>query len=179
MAAIPFDSGNTLAANSLLTPFKKAMSTHTIENKLKEMGLSLPSAAAPAGNYLPYRINGDTLVLAGVICSRDGAMTHTGAVGAAHSIESAQEAAKVCALNALAAIKSALGSLDRVREFIFVAGYVNAVQGFADSPAVINGASNLFAEVFGEAGKHARAAVSVSGLPKDSTVEIQVTVTFD
>ncbi len=151
----------------------------SIEKKLHEMGLTLPSPAAPAGNYLPYRIHGDTLILAGVICSRDGEMTHTGAVGEHQTIESAQEAARVCALNALASIKSALGSLDRVRTFLFVSGFVNAVPGFSDSPAVINGASDLFAAVFGEAGKHARAAVSVSGLPKDTTVELQVTVSFD
>lgn len=151
----------------------------TIESNLEALGLTLPTPPAPAGNYLPYRIHGNMLVLAGVICMRDGKMSHTGPVGAAHTIESAQEAARVCALNAIAGIKGALGSLDRVREFIFVAGYVNGVPGFADSPAVINGASDLFAEVFGEAGKHARAAVSVSGLPKDSTVELQVTVAFD
>lgn len=152
---------------------------NTIENRLKALGHTLPPPPAPAGNYVPHRINGNTLVLSGVLSMRDGAMTHTGAVGATQTVESGREAAVVCALNSLAAIKAALGSLDRVRAFIFVSGFVNGVPGFADSPAVINGASDLFGEVFGEAGKHARAAVSVSGLPKDATVEIQVTVTFE
>lgn len=147
-----------------------------IESRLADLGLTLPSAPAPAGNYVPWRVHGQTLYLSGVICSRDGKMTHTGQVGAEQTVASAQEAARVCALNTLANIKAALGSLDRVEQFLFVAGYVNAVSGFAESPAVLNGASNLFAEVFGEAGKHARAAVAVCGLPAHSTVEIQVTV---
>jgi enamine deaminase RidA (YjgF/YER057c/UK114 family) len=103
-------------------------------------------------------------------------MTHTGQVGAEQTVETAQEAARVCTLNALANIKAALGSLDRVEQFLFVSGYVNGVNGFAESPAVINGASNLLVEIFGEAGKHARAAVAVCGLPLESTVELQITV---
>lgn len=87
-------------------------------------------------------------------------------------------AARVCALNTLASIKLALGSLDRVKEFLYVGGYVNAVSGFSESPQVINGASDLFAALYGEAGKHARAAVAVAGLPRNATVEIQVTVRF-
>lgn len=149
-----------------------------IENKLREMGHELPAMAVPAGSYVPYRIHGDTLVLSGVLCLRDGKMTHTGAVGREQSIEAAQEGARVCALNTIAAIKHALGSLERVTAFLFVSGFVNAEAGFTESPAVINGASDLFAEAFGEAGRHARAAVAVAGLPKDSTVEIQVTVAF-
>ena len=86
---------------------------------------------------------------------------------------------RVCALNTLAAIKSALGRLDRVKEFLFVSGFVNGVAGFSDSPQVINGASDLFGKLYGEAGKHARAAVAVAGLPRNATVEIQVTVRFE
>jgi enamine deaminase RidA (YjgF/YER057c/UK114 family) len=103
-------------------------------------------------------------------------MTHTGQVGAAHNVQSAYEGARVCALNLLAAIKSATGDLAAVKRFITVTGYVNAVSGFADSPAVINGASDLLVAVFGDAGKHARAAVAVAGLPKNSTVEVQAVV---
>jgi enamine deaminase RidA (YjgF/YER057c/UK114 family) len=149
-----------------------------IEKKLSELGLTLPPAPVPGGNYLPYRISGNTLYLAGVIAVQDGKMTHTGQVGDTQTIESGYAAARVCALNALAGIKAALGSLDKVSQFLYVGGYVNAVAGFPDSPKVINGASDLFAEVFGEAGKHARAAVAVAGLPANSTVEIQTIVEF-
>jgi enamine deaminase RidA (YjgF/YER057c/UK114 family) len=91
-------------------------------------------------------------------------------------VQTANKSAEVCALNTLANIKAAVGSLDKVARIVFVSGFVNAVDGFADSPAVINGASDLFLKVFGDAGKHARAAVAVNGLPKGSTTEVQVVV---
>jgi enamine deaminase RidA (YjgF/YER057c/UK114 family) len=147
-----------------------------IETKLAALGLVLPAPAAPGGSYLPYRLHGDTLILAGVISSFNGQMTHVGQVGKEHTIETAREAAKICALNVLTNLQLALGSLDRVEAFLYVGGYVNGVSGFADAPAVINGASDLFVELFGDAGRHARAAVAVAGLPKNATVEIQVTV---
>lgn len=147
-----------------------------IETKLASLGLVLPEPAAPGGSYLPYRLHGDTLILAGVISSFNGQMTHVGQVGREHTIETAREAARICALNVLTNLKLALGSLDRVEAFLYVGGYVNGVSGFADAPAVINGASDLFVELFGDAGRHARAAVAVAGLPKNATVEIQVTV---
>jgi enamine deaminase RidA (YjgF/YER057c/UK114 family) len=147
-----------------------------IAAKLAALGLTLPAAPTPGGSYLPHRLHGNTLILAGVISTFNGQMTHTGQVGAAHTVETAREAAKICALNVLAAIQGALGSLDRVEAFLYVGGYVNAVSGFADAPAVINGASDLFVELYGEAGRHARAAIAVAGLPKNATVEIQVTV---
>jgi enamine deaminase RidA (YjgF/YER057c/UK114 family) len=147
-----------------------------IENKLADLGLVLPAPAAPGGSYLPFRLHGDTLILAGVISSFNGQMTHVGQVGKEHTIETAREAAKICALNVLTNLKLALGSLDRVEAFLYVGGYVNGVSGFADAPAVINGASDLFVELFGDVGRHARAAVAVAGLPKNATVEIQVTV---
>ncbi len=147
-----------------------------IETKLATLGLTLPAPAAPGGSYLPYRLHGNTLILAGVISSFNGQMTHVGQVGKEHTIETAREAAKICALNVLTNLKLALGSLDRVEAFLYVGGYVNGVSGFADAPAVINGASDLFVELFGDAGRHARAAVAVAGLPKNATVEIQVTV---
>ncbi len=148
-----------------------------IENRLAELGLTLPAAPSPGGNYVPHRIHGETLVLAGVISARDGVVT-AGQVGHERTVEEGYAAARVCALNALAAIKGALGRLDRVQEFIYLGGYVNAVAAFDQSPQVINGASDLFAGLYGEAGKHARAAVAVAGLPRNATVEIQVTVRF-
>ena len=149
-----------------------------IETKLAALGLALPPPPSPGGNYVPHRINGNTLVLAGVIAIRDGVVTHAGQVGREQTVENGYAAAQVCALNSLAAIKGALGRLDRVKEFIHLGGYVNAVAGFGESPQVINGASDLFVKLYGEPGKHARAAIAVAGLPRNATVEIQVTVSF-
>jgi len=146
------------------------------EAKLAELGLELPAVAAAAGNYLPTVQSGNLLHCAGTICIANGQMTHTGQVGREQTVESGYQAARICALNTLANIRAATGSLDRVARVVMVNGFVNAVSGFADSPAVINGASDLFVAVFGDAGKHARAAVGVAGLPKGSTVEIQVIV---
>ena len=150
-----------------------------IEEKLEKLGLTLPTAPVPAASYLPFRINGNTLILSGVISVRDGVVTHAGQVGRDQTVESGYAAARVCALNTLASAKLALGRLDRVKEFLYVAGYVNAVAGFDQSPQVINGASDLFVELYGERGRHARAAIAVAGLPRNATVEIQVTLLFD
>lgn len=146
------------------------------EAKLAELGLTLPTPPAAAGSYVPTVRTGNLLYCAGTICMVAGQMTHTGQVGKEQTVQAGYKAAEVCALNTLANIKAATGSLDRVARIVFVSGFVNAVDGFADSPAVINGASDLFLKVFGEAGKHARAAVAVNGLPKGSTAEVQVVV---
>lgn len=148
----------------------------SIEQHIAELGIKLPGTPAAAGNYVPSVRTGNLLFLSGTICALDGKLTHTGQLGAEHSVESGYEAAQVCALNALANIKAALGSLDAVARVVMVNGFVNAVSGFSDSPAVINGASDLFVKVFGDTGRHARAAVAVAGLPRNSTVEIQVVV---
>lgn len=148
----------------------------TPEARLNELGLKLPQLPAPGGNYLPFVRVGNLLYLAGTICTHEGKMTHTGQVGAEQTVASAYEGAKICGLNLLAAVAAGAGSLSKVRRFVTVAGYVNAVSGFAESPAVINGASDLFVAVFGDSGKHARAAVAVAGLPKNSTVEVQAVV---
>ena len=146
------------------------------EASLTALGLALPNPPAAAGSYVPTVRTGDLLYCAGTICMVNGQMTHTGQVGKEHTVQSAQKAAEVCALNTLANIKAAVGSLDAVARIVMVNGFVNAVDGFADSPAVINGASDLFVKIFGDAGKHARAAVAVNGLPRGSTVEIQIVV---
>jgi enamine deaminase RidA (YjgF/YER057c/UK114 family) len=146
------------------------------EAKLAELGLKLPDAPAAGGNYVPSVRVGNLLYCAGTISSFNGKMTHEGQVGREQTIPSGYESAKICALNTLTNIKTAAGSLEQVARFVYVGGYVNAVSGFADSPAVINGASDLFVALFGEAGKHARAAVAVAGLPKNSTTEVQVIV---
>lgn len=146
------------------------------ENTLSKLGIVLPEPPAAGGNYVPCKRVGNLLYLAGVIATRDGEITHAGQVGDIQTVESGYAAARVCALNALAVIRQATGSLDSVGQIVSLSGYVNAVAGFPSSPQVINGASDLLVEVFGEAGLHARAAVAVAGLPKDSTVEIQLIV---
>ena len=150
-----------------------------IESRLKELGYSVPETPVAAGNYLPYRISGNQLFLSGVLPIRDGQITHVGKVGQEQSEESGYEAARNCVITALANIKGALGSLDRVSQFLLVSGYVNGVEGFPNSPKVINGASDFLVELFGDAGRHARAAVSVSGLPMNVTVELQITLEFE
>jgi enamine deaminase RidA (YjgF/YER057c/UK114 family) len=148
----------------------------TPEQKLAELGLALPAAPVAAGNYLPTVRTGQLVYCAGTICALDGKMTHTGQVGREQTVETGFASARICALNTLANLKAELGSLDRIARFVFVGGYVNAVSGFPDSPAVVNGASDLFVAAFGDTGKHARAAVAVAGLPKNATTEIQVVV---
>ncbi|MDE3084486.1 MAG: RidA family protein [Verrucomicrobiota bacterium] len=148
----------------------------TPEAKLKELGIELPAAPAAAGNYVPTVRTGNLLYCAGTICLLNGQMTHVGQVGKERTVQEGYKAAEICALNTLANIKAAVGSLDKVARIVLVNGFVNAVDGFAESPAVINGASDLFVKIFGDAGKHARAAVAVNGLPRGSTAEIQVVV---
>jgi len=147
-----------------------------IEKKLSDLGITLPAPPAAGGNYVPYKRVGNMLYLAGVIASHEGEITHEGQVGDTQTVESGYQAARICALNSLAVIRQAAGSLDAVKQIVSLSGYVNAVAGFPSSPLVINGASDLFLEVLGDAGMHARAAVAVAGLPKNSTVEIQLIV---
>jgi len=148
----------------------------SLENRLQELGFDLPEPPAPAGSYVPFVRVGNVLHVAGAICLQQGEMTHTGKVGGPRDLIYAQKAAEVCVLNSLAVVKSAAGSLEAIKQVVFVNGFVNATEGFTDSPAVVNGASDLLVNLLGEKGKHARAAVAVSGLPKDSTVEIQMIV---
>ena len=144
------------------------------EAKLAELGLTLPNPPAAAGSYVPTVRTGNLLFCAGTIAVFNGQQTHIGQVGKEQTIETAKKAAEICVLNTLANIKAAVGSLDRVTRIVMVNGFVNAIDGFTDSPAVINGASDLLVKVFGEAGKHARAAVASNGLPRGTTVEVVV-----
>lgn len=148
----------------------------TTEERLKELGIELPGAPAPAGNYVPAYQIGKLLYLSGAICLVNGEMTHTGKVGADRDIAYGQAAARVCALNLLAVAKAHLGDLDRIKQVVHLGGFVNGVPGFADSPAVINGASDTMVEILGDRGRHTRAAVAVTGLPKDTTVEITAVI---
>lgn len=144
------------------------------EAKLAELGLTLPNPPSAAGSYVPTVRTGNLLFCAGTIAVFNGQQTHIGQVGKEQTVESAKKAAEICVLNTLANIKAAVGSLDQVTRIVMVNGFVNAVDGFSDSPSVINGASDLLVKVFGDAGKHARAAVATNGLPRGTTVEVQV-----
>lgn len=146
-----------------------------IESRLKELGIVLAALPEPGGNYLPARTVGNMVYLAGVISMLDGKLI-TGTVGAGRTLDEGYAAARACALTQLAVLKRHLMSLDQVKAIVTVNGYVNAVPGFADSPKVINGASDLFVELFGDAGRHVRAAIGVSGLPRNALVELQMTV---
>lgn len=161
---------------ALRRPYRNRFPRMNAESNLAQLGLVLPNPPAAAGSYVPTVRTGNLLYCAGTICAIDGQMTHTGQVGKEQTVETAKKSAEICALNTLANIKSAVGSLDNVARVVMVNGFVNAVDGFAESPAVINGASELFLKVFGDAGKHARAAVAVNGLPRGSTTEVQVIV---
>jgi enamine deaminase RidA (YjgF/YER057c/UK114 family) len=151
------------------------MAATKIEARLKDLGIILPGLPQPGGNYLPARTVGQMVYLAGVISIRDGEVI-TGTAGAARTIDEGYAAARACALIQLAVLKTHLGSLDEVKSIVTVNGYVNAVPGFPDSPKVINGASDLFVEIFGEAGRHARTAIGVPALPRNALVELQMTV---
>jgi enamine deaminase RidA (YjgF/YER057c/UK114 family) len=150
----------------------------TIEQKLAELGLELPTVAAPAGAYVPAVISGNLVFTAGQIPLVDGVLMATGKVGNEISPEFAKEIAQRCALNALAAIKSVLGDLSRVKRVVKVVGFVASTPEFTGQPGVLNGASELLGKVFGDAGLHARSAVGVASLPLDAPVEVELIVEF-
>ena len=144
------------------------------ETRLQELGLTLPTPPAAAGAYVPAVRTGNLLYLAGTLPIREGKVVSPGKVGGEIDLAQAAEAARLCTLNALANAKASLGSLNQVVRVVMVNGFVNGVDGFSDSPKVLNGASEFLLQVFGEAGKHARAAVSVNGLPLGASVEVQI-----
>ena len=141
--------------------------------RLAELGIELPAAPSPAGNYVAAMQVGKLLYLSGAICLVNGEMTHTGKIGETRDIAYGQAAARVCALNLLAVAKDQIGDLDKISRIVQLNGFVNGIPGFVESPAVINGASDILVEILGDRGRHTRAAVAVTGLPKDTCVEIQ------
>jgi enamine deaminase RidA (YjgF/YER057c/UK114 family) len=145
--------------------------------KLRELEASLPPAPQPVGSYVPVLRVGNLVFTSGTLPMRNGVLAYTGAVGSyAIPVEIGQEAAKLCALNCLSILKGELGSLDRIVRIVKVTGYVSSARAFFDHPSVLNGASNFLVEVFGERGKHVRAAVGVAALPLDASVEIDMIV---
>ena len=154
----------------------------TVEARLAELGITLPEVAAPVAAYVPAVISGNLVFTSGQLPFIAGALPATGKVGDGHGLVPAADAkdyARVAILNALAAVKGVLGSLDRVTRIVKVTGFVASVPEFTGQPGVINGASELLGEIFGEVGAHARSAVGVPVLPLDSPVEIEVIVAFE
>jgi enamine deaminase RidA (YjgF/YER057c/UK114 family) len=146
-----------------------------IEERIAELGLELPSPPKPAGAYIPVVVEGSMVYVSGQVPFQSGTVPELfkGKLTSDVSIETAQKAARICTLNALSHIKVALGELDRVKKFIRLSGYVNSDPSFTDQPKVLNAASDLLADIFGDAGKHSRVAIGVSSLPLGSAVEIE------
>ncbi len=148
-----------------------------IEARLKELGIELPQATAPIANYVPFTVSGNIVVVSGQVSVRNGKPEFVGKLGRGVSVADGQQAAKLCALNILAHVKTACsGDLDRVKRVLRLCGFVNCTPEFTEMPQVINGASDLMVQVFGDAGKHARAAVGVSSLPLGVAVEVEAMV---
>ncbi|RVI47360.1 RidA family protein [Sinorhizobium meliloti] len=143
-----------------------------IETRLTELGIVLPQAVAPVANYVPYVVSGSMLYISGQLPMENGKVAVTGHVGKDVDVAGAQRAAELCAINILAQAKAALGELGRIRRLVKINGFVASTPDFVEQHLVINGASNLLANVLGEAGKHARAAVGMASLPFNAAVEI-------
>ncbi|KTR76398.1 RidA family protein [Microbacterium oxydans] len=147
----------------------------SVSARLAELGIELPPVAAPVAAYVPAVVHGGLVYTSGQLPFVDGALPATGKVGADVSAEDAKAYARTCALNALAAAADAAGGVDRIGGVLRVGGFVGSADGFTGQPAVINGASEVLGEIFGDAGRHARAAVGVAELPLGSPVEVEVT----
>lgn len=148
----------------------------SVEERLSELGYEVPEAAIPVAEYVPAKRVGDLVYISGQGPIRDGKPVFRGRVGAEVTPEQAYQAAQMSALNALAALKSLLGSLDQVLEIVHVRGFVNSAPGFFAQPQVMNGASEFLVNVFGDRGRHARAALGTSVLPDDIPVEVEMIV---
>jgi enamine deaminase RidA (YjgF/YER057c/UK114 family) len=146
----------------------------TIERRLAQLGVTLPTPASPIANYVPFVRTGNTLIISGQLCfGVDGKLVAKGQLGGGVSIEDGQKAARTCVVNLLAQLKVALGDLDKVVRVIRLGGFINSAPGFNDGPKVMNGASDLMVEVFGDKGRHARTTVGVSALPLEAAIEIE------
>jgi enamine deaminase RidA (YjgF/YER057c/UK114 family) len=143
-----------------------------IEQRLSERGIELPKAAAPVANYVPVVIVGNLAFVSGQVTVWNGEFKYQGRLGKEFSIEQGQAAARICGLNVIAQLKAALGDLDRVRRCVRLGVFVSSADGFTDQPKVANGASDLMAEVFSDAGRHVRSAVGVNALPLNVAVEV-------
>lgn len=145
----------------------------TVEQRLRDMGVELPAPAAPAANYIPYVVTGNLVYVSGQVTISGGEVCYIGKIGDNLSVEDGYQAARLCAINLLAQVREACyGDLDRVLQVVKLGGFVNSTPDFTNHPEVINGASDLIAEAFGDAGKHARFAVGAGSLPRGVAVEV-------
>ena len=149
-----------------------------IEEKLNELSINLPTPPSPAGSYIPVVTTGNLAFVSGQIPMKNGNVIFQGKVPENQSVDSARDAAKICIINGLAQLKADLGSLDRIVKFVRISGFVNSNSDFIEQPKVINAASELLVEIFGDMAKHSRIAVGVASLPLNSTVEIDMIVEF-
>jgi len=150
----------------------------SVADRLAELGLGLPPVVTPVAAYVPAQVSGNLVFTAGQLPMVNGVLPAVGKVGAEIGADEAKEFARVCALNALAAAESVIGSLDRVTRVVKVTGFVASAPDFTGQPGVVNGASELLGEVFGDAGAHARSAVGVAVLPLDAPVEVELVLEF-
>jgi enamine deaminase RidA (YjgF/YER057c/UK114 family) len=147
-----------------------------VDTKLQQLGITLPTPAAPVANYVPFVRTGNLIVISGQLClDLDGKLAdaHKGKLGAEISPEIGQEAARLCAINLLAQLKAAVGDLDKVTRCVRLGGFINSVPTFAALAPIMNGASDLMVEVLGDAGRHARSTIGVAELPLDACVEVE------
>ena len=149
-----------------------------IEDRLRELSIELPTPPSPAGSYIPVVTTGNLAFVSGQIPMKEGKVIFEGKVPEQQSLESARDAAKICIINGLVQLKASLGSLDKITKFVRVSGFVNSNPEFTEQPKVINAASDLLVEIFGDMAKHSRIAVGVASLPLNSTVEIDMVVEF-
>jgi len=147
-----------------------------IEEKLNEMGIKIPEAAKPVASYVPFRRVGNLIYISGQDCRVNGKLKYEGKVGRDVTEKEAYEAARITAINLLSILKSAIGNLDKVVKIVNLHGFVNSADGFIRQPMVINGASDLLVEIFGEKGKHSRCALSANELPFNTPVEVEMIV---
>jgi enamine deaminase RidA (YjgF/YER057c/UK114 family) len=148
----------------------------TAQSRLAALGIVLPVPAAPQANYIPTTRSGGLVFVSGQVSIAPGGKAHVGKVGAALSVEQGREAARVAAINVLAALKAALGDLEKVKRIVKLVGFVNCTADFTDTPKVVNGASDLLVEVLGDRGRHARSSIGVNALPAGVAVEVEVIV---
>ena len=149
-----------------------------IEDKLRELSIDLPTPPSPAGSYIPVVTTGNLAFVSGQIPMKEGKVVFEGKVPNEQSLDAARDAAKICIINGLAQLKANLGSLDKIAKFVRISGFVNSNPEFTEQPKVINAASDLLVEIFGDMAKHSRIAVGVASLPLNSTVEIDMVVEF-
>jgi len=177
----PLASGDTISEEkggdfmgAAYTASGETIMPGTVEKKLAELGIVLPTPAAPVANYVPFVRTGKLLIISGQLCfDAEGKIVATGQLGGSVSIEDGAKAAQACAVNLLAQLKSALGELDKVVRVVRLGGFINSAPGFPDGPKVMNGASDLMVAAFGDKGRHARTTIGVSALPLDAAVEVE------